>query len=95
MFEFRKNASIDLGKRRGELDIIADILSCTSQPVNKTKIMYKANLSFAQLNHYLEKMKNSELIEKRNTPITYLITEKGKNFLELYLQMMEILYSEK
>ena len=96
MPEFRK---IDLGNsrrgHRGELDIIADILSCTSQPINKTRIMYQANLSFAQLKVYIKRLKDYGLIEEKNSPITYRITEKGKKFLTIYSEIMEILYPEQ
>ncbi len=95
MPEFRKITASNNGiGRRGDLDIIADILSITFQPINKTNIMYKANLSFTQLKSYLEEIKNAGLVEEKNSPITYRITEKGKKFLTIYSEIMKILYSE-
>ena len=40
-------------KRRDHLDIIAEMLEVARDGALKTKIMYEANLSFAQLNEYL------------------------------------------
>ncbi|MEM5834299.1 MAG: winged helix-turn-helix domain-containing protein [Candidatus Aenigmatarchaeota archaeon] len=81
--------------RREEFKIIADILSLASRPINKTHIMYKANLSFTQLERYLRRVLSCGLLEQKNSPITYQITEKGKRFLKIYHQMMQILYSEQ
>jgi predicted transcriptional regulator len=95
MPEFRKIALENRKERRGELDIIADILSHTFQPISKTRIMYQANLSFTQLKGYIKRLKDSGLIEEKNSPLTYRITEKGKKFLIIYSEIMEILYPEQ
>ncbi|MEM5793711.1 MAG: winged helix-turn-helix domain-containing protein [Candidatus Aenigmatarchaeota archaeon] len=96
MLYFKKSLEKDGKERhRGEFEIIADILSLTSKPINKTQIMYKANLSFLQLERYLKKVLSCGLVEQKNSPITYKITEKGKKFLEIYSQIMQILYSEQ
>jgi predicted transcriptional regulator len=57
--------------------------------------MYQANLSFAQLKGYIKRLKDSGLIEEKNSPLTYRITEKGKKFLIIYSEIMEILYPEQ
>lgn len=40
-------------KRRDKLDIMAEILDITREETLKTQVMYRANLSFTQLNNYL------------------------------------------
>jgi predicted transcriptional regulator len=41
-------------KRRDKLYIIAEILEIAKEGTLKTQIMYRANLSFTQLNDYLK-----------------------------------------
>ena len=56
-----KNSS----KRRDTLHIIANILEITREIGNiKTQIMYKANLSFNQVNDYLKLMLQIKLLEE-------------------------------
>ena len=80
-------------KRRDRLHIIAEILCITKDGSLKTQIMYKANLSFAQLNEYLKFLTQIELInvQKENNKIVYKITDKGQNYLEKYKDISEIL----
>ncbi|MBS7621480.1 hypothetical protein KEJ32_05145, partial [Candidatus Bathyarchaeota archaeon] len=51
-------------KRRDKLYIIAEILDIAKDGVLKTQIMYRANLSFTQLNDYLEFMLKVNLIDR-------------------------------
>ena len=80
-------------KRRDRLHIIAEILGITKDGSLKTQIMYKANLSFAQLNEYLNFLTKIELItvQKENNKIVYKITDKGHHYLEKYKDISEIL----
>ena len=52
----------------------------------KTQIMYRANLSFAQLNEYLDFLTKIELLEiaKENRKTMYRTTDKGELYLEKY-----------
>ena len=59
----------------------------------KTKIMYKANLSFAQLNDYLKFMLKTSLLNKfvaRGKDV-YAATEKGIDFLQRHFELTELL----
>src|SRR5512137_2511913 len=58
-------------KRRDKLCIIAEVLEIAKEGTLKTQIMYKANLSFAQLNDYLKFMLKIELLQK--------LVEQGKD----------------
>ena len=80
-------------KRRDRLHIIAEILTITKDGSLKTQIMYKANLSFAQLNEYLTFLEQIELISlnKENNKTVYKTTDKGQNYLEKYKGISEIL----
>jgi predicted transcriptional regulator len=83
-------------KRRDKLYIIAEILDIAKDGVLKTQIMYRANLSFTQLNDYLEFMLKVNLIDKiveRDKEI-YKATPKGLDFLQRYRELTGLLKSE-
>ncbi len=80
-------------KRRDKLCIIAEILEIAKEGTLKTQIMYKANLSFAQLNDYLKFMLTIKLIQKLENKgkEIYLATEKGLDFLQRQCELNELL----
>ena len=83
----------DASKRRDKLSIIAEILEIAKDGTLKTQIMYKANLSFAQLNDYLKFMLKINLLNKfrANGKDVYAATEKGIDFLQRHFELMELL----
>jgi predicted transcriptional regulator len=83
-------------KRRDKLFIIAEILEIAKDGVLKTQIMYRANLSFTQLNDYLNFMLKNELLEKvlMNDKEVYKATEKGMTFIQSYREINELLKTE-
>lgn len=75
---------------RGRLDIIADILNASFGGVKKTYLMYRCNLSFKQLKHYLDFMLRNGLLRAvavgngDSNPGLFKITDKGREFLKAY-----------
>ena len=84
-------------KRRDKLCIIAEILEIAKEGTLKTQIMYKANLSFAQLNEYLKFMLKIKLIEKvaNAGKDVYVSTEKGLDFLQRQCELTEMLKTDE
>jgi len=84
-------------KRRDKLYIIAEILEIAKDGVLKTQIMYRANLSFTQLNDYLKFMLKNGLLDKvlLNDKEVYRATIKGVNFLQRYHEITELLKTEE
>ena len=83
----------DLGLRqknrnRKRLEIVRDMLSAASVETKKTRVMYQANLSYRLMEKYLGSLLESGLVE-RNDDSSYLITWKGKNFLQMYDDYVE------
>ena len=70
-------------KNRGRLDIVREILAIASVKVRKTRIMYQANLSFIQVERYLQSLLESGLVESFDDAF-YLVTPKGKEFLQMH-----------
>jgi predicted transcriptional regulator len=83
----------DASKRRDKLGIIAEILEIAKGGTLKTQIMYKANLSFAQLNDYTKFMLKTGLLNKirANGKDVYTATEKGVDFLQQHSELMMLL----
>ena len=73
-------------KRRDKLYIIGEILEIAKEGTLKTQIMYRANLSFTQLNDYVGFMLKISLINKNreNDKEVYRATDKGMDFLQRY-----------
>jgi len=83
-------------KRRDKLYIIAEILEISKQGTLKTQIMYRANMSFTQLNDYLAFMLKIGLLDKvnENGRETYRATAKGTDFLQRYNEISELLKTQ-
>jgi predicted transcriptional regulator len=73
-----------LGSYRSRLDIIADMLHVASGGAKKTEIMYRANLSYRLLMKYLGEVKRAYLVSFERKRRCYVLTSKGKEFLETY-----------
>jgi predicted transcriptional regulator len=76
-------------KYRSRTDITAQILEAANGGVTKTKIMYKAFLSYAQLKEYLTVLIENGLLEYMEGEQIYRTTEKGNRFLKIYNQIGE------
>ena len=84
-------------KRRDRLYIISEILTIAKGGCLKTQIMYRANLSFAQLNEYLSFLIKMDLlkIKNENRKNTYRTTAKGEKYLEKYRDLADLLGSNE
>jgi predicted transcriptional regulator len=69
---------------RSRFDIIADVLNVTSEKAKKTQIMYQANLSYRLLQKYLAIVKRSSLVRYDRKGRCYVLTNKGREFLNSY-----------
>ena len=79
-------------KNRDRAEINAMILDIASHGrVTKTKIMYRAYLSYNKLEEYLNDLEDSELLEYEIGAQTYRTTEKGKRYLEIHSRMNELI----
>jgi predicted transcriptional regulator len=76
-------------KYRSRTDITAQILEAANGGVTKTKIMYKAFLSYAQLKEYLTVLIENALLEYIEGEQIYRTTDKGNRFLKIYNQIGE------
>ena len=76
---------------RTSTEIISMILDAAKGGATKTKIMYKAMLSYNQLKEYLSVLIKNNLMEYRDGNKTFKTTEKGLNLLKIHNEMTELL----
>lgn len=79
-------------KYRSRTDIVAAILEIAADGVIKTRIMYKAFLSFPQLKEYLSILIERELLEYDEEERIYITTDKGKQFLKMYKDVGQMIF---
>jgi predicted transcriptional regulator len=74
-----------MGRRRGEVQILLDVLGITVNGVRLTHLMYRANLSYSTLRRYLSGAIGRGWIVRASDSdgvMVYRITEEGKTLLK-------------
>jgi predicted transcriptional regulator len=79
-------------KRRDKLVIMMEIVSIAQKGTTKTHIMFRANLSFSQLNEYIGFLLKHNLLEKTisNGKTQYRATVKGLEFVDKQYQVIDM-----
>ena len=67
------------------------VLEAANGGATKTRIMYKAFLSFAQLREYLSLLIENNLLEYLEGSKTYKTTEKGFNLLKMHNEIGQLI----
>ncbi len=81
---------------RTSMQIVADLLTATEQSgqqgIKTTSLLTKANLSHSRLSKFLENLTGSGLVNKIefDNKNTFVITEKGRQYLESYAKFASI-----
>lgn len=81
--------SNEVVRKRSDIDIMANILSAAKKGAKKTRIMYRCNLSYSQLQVYIQILcemgllapQSTEEDEKQNS---FKTETKGLEFIEAY-----------
>lgn len=74
-------------KYRSRTDIVFQMLESANGGTTKTRIMYNAYISYAQLKEYLSTLIENGLIEHIAANNTYRTTPKGIDFMNAYQKM--------
>ncbi len=85
-----------VGQRRSNIEIIADMLRVGENGAGKTEIMYTANMSYSQIQKYLEYLVNQGFVNKvnmDNTMVAYQVTDSGLKLLRAIDTLMGMLES--
>ena len=89
---------VAVSRRRSNIEIIADMLRVGETGAGKTEIMYSANLSYSQIQKYLDYLVNQGFINKvemDNTMVAYQVTDSGLKLLKAIDSLMEMLGPNK
>jgi len=85
---------ISVSQRRSNIEIIADMLRVGENGAGKTEIMYSANMSYTQIQKYLDYLVNQGFINKvnmDNTMVAYQVTDSGLKLLKAIDTLMAML----
>lgn len=83
-----------MNHRRSNIEIIADMLRVGENGAGKTEIMYSANMSYSQIQKYLNFLLTHRLVDKvelGNPTVTYHVTDKGAALLQSIDNVLELL----
>jgi predicted transcriptional regulator len=85
---------MNIGLRRSNIEIIAEMLKVGENGAGKTRIMYGANMSYSQIQKYLGFLMNRGFIDRvkvGNPSVTYRVTESGLKLLESIRGVIDML----
>jgi predicted transcriptional regulator len=71
-------------KYRSRTDIISTILQAAMPGATKTRLMYSAFLSYAQIQEYVHFLVERRLISFEEKSAQYKLTEQGLHYLRVY-----------
>jgi len=83
-----------LNRRRSNIEIIADMLRAGENGAGKTHIMYNANMSYTQIQKYLDFLVTHGFLNKQEpgyANATYQVTDSGLKLLRLIDSLTEML----
>lgn len=75
-------------KNRNSLQIVSDMLSVAIESSKKTRILYDAHLNYRLMEKYMKVLLENGLLKAVENSC-YLITRKGKDFLQNYEEYLE------
>ncbi len=80
-------------QNRDRTEIIREILAIANgaDNVTKTKLMYRAFLSYGQLKEHLTLLTEKDLLRYDSTTQTCKTTEKGVKLLQLYNELYDMM----
>ena len=87
---------ISAGQQHSDIEIIADMLRIGENGAGKTEIVYTADMSYPQIQKYLEYLLNQGFINKvnlNNTLIAYQVTDSGLKLLKAINTLLEMIES--
>jgi len=78
-------------KNRSRTDIVTMVIESARTGATKTRIMYKAYLSYAQVTEYLKFLQESDLLTYEEGTQLFRVTEKGYKFLNASHELNELI----
>ena len=82
-----------MARNRSQYETIYTVLKLALRQIKKTHIMYRANLSYRQLKHYLRMLLRKRLITKKNE--YYVTTAQGRAFIENFSEIQSLMREQR
>ena len=85
---------LPVSRRRSNIEIIADMLRVGENGAGKTEIMYSANMSYSQIQKYLDYLMGQGFIDKLQMGgqgVFYQVTDSGLKLLRVIDSLIEML----
>ena len=76
---------------RSRTEIVSQVLEAANGGATKTKIMYRALLSYKQMKEYVNLLTEKGMLVYDPARSTFKTTEKGHRFLQIYDHLDQIL----
>ena len=89
-----QSGNLPVGQRRSNVEIIAEILRIGLHGAGKTEIMYTANMSYAQIQRYLDYLMGHGFIARRDRTgmiTSYHVTGEGVKLLQTIESLLKML----
>ena len=77
--------------RRDSFEIMAQILTACREPCSRSKVTYRTYLSWGVAQAYLSELVARGLLNVHHSPITYVTSQKGHEFVEKWRRLAELL----
>ena len=77
-------------KYRSRTEIIDALLHAAMNGATKTRLMYSAFLSYAQVQEYLKFLKEKDLLSFAEETQEYHLTERGLHYMRTYREISDI-----
>ncbi len=77
--------------KRDRLEIMINILELATESTKKTRLLYGVGINHSQLKRYLQMLEELGMI-KKSSKSEYIITDKGRIFLELMSKSVIVKY---
>lgn len=79
-------------RRRGLIDICANILEAIHDGGDRTHIIFRARMNSEQFKRYIDGLVEGGLVKARADPRSpWAVTERGYEYVEKYRELMEFL----
>lgn len=79
-------------RRRGLVDICANILEAIHDGGDRTHIIFKARMNFERFKVYIDGLARGGLVKAQADPQSpWAVTKRGYEYLEKYRELMELL----
>jgi predicted transcriptional regulator len=72
------------------MEIVASLLEASMKGATKTRMMYRAYVSYGQLKEYVEFLQRKELLNFDQQTQMYNLTAKGLHYLNVYSEIRDL-----